>query len=322
MMRRHADALASTTLDPPRSPVIRAIGNTLPHVIDREFTTDAEKVNQRLSRVFDDLHGAPSTLIEAMRYSLEAGGKRLRPILVLWSCEALGGHRSDAWPAALAVEFVHTFSLIHDDLPAIDNDDLRRGRPTSHVRFGEAMAILAGDALLAHAFTLLGASPLPPDRIAASIAELAQATGPAGLIGGEVADIEGERQPADADRVRRIHDAKTARLIQAACRLGAIAASASPDACDTLFRFGRHLGLAFQATDDLLDVQGSGSEIGKRTGKDTAAGKQTYPRAVGLEAASRVVEEAIEQAVSELSPLGPSGAKLAALARFVGRRRS
>ena len=321
-MRLQTDAPNPETWSPSQVRTDRIGGLIHSDVIEPDFTTDAAAVNDRIRREFGDLKGTPPSLLEAMRYSMEAGGKRLRPILVLWACDAVGGNRANAWAAALAIECVHTFSLIHDDLPAIDNDDLRRGRPTSHVRFGEAMAILAGDALLAHAFTILSSASLKPAMTGALVAELAVATGPTGLIGGEVADIEGEKQAPDIDRVRSIHDAKTARLIQAACRMGAIAGEASPAVEDALSRFGRHLGLAFQATDDLLDVQGSGAELGKRTGKDALSGKQTYPRAVGLEAAQLIVHEAINQAIDELTPLGPAGGKLAQLARFVARRTS
>lgn len=321
-MRLPVDAVEPDQMQLPRARENPGDGHTIPEVIEFSISTDATNVNQRLHHALEELTAAPPSLVEAMRYSIEAGGKRLRPILVLWACDAAGGDRQVAWPAALAVEFIHTFSLIHDDLPAIDNDDLRRGCPTSHVRFGEAMAILAGDALMAHAFSLLSAPTVAPHTAVAWVAELAAATGPAGLIGGEVSDIEGERHPPNAELVQAIHDAKTARLIQAACRLGAIAAGAPPTVFDALSRYGRHLGLAFQATDDLLDVQGSGSELGKRAGKDAASGKQTYPRAVGLEAATRLVDEAVQRAINELTPLGPPAEKLAELATYLSRRRS
>lgn len=319
-MRLHADAPLTTS--PPAArfqPVCLDSSDSIP-VIDPDFTRDAEETNHRLRRMFDEIQGSPPSLLEAMRYSVEGGGKRLRPVLVLWTCDAVQGDRARAWPAALAIELVHAFSLVHDDLPAIDNDDLRRGRPTTHARFGEALAILTGDALLAHAFTLLSTAGLEPRIVGALIAELSAASGPAGLIGGEVADIEGERLPPEADRVHLIHTAKTARLIQAACRMGSIAVEASADQMRALSEYGHQIGLAFQATDDLLDVQGSGAELGKRAGKDAAAGKQTYPRAVGLEAATQIVQDTTSRAIDALAPLGAAGAKLANLAQWVARR--
>lgn len=320
-MRLYADAqdlqqiVAPSNLVPVRSP-----SSGLFSVFNSEFTRDAEETHRRLGRVFDECEGTPPSLLETMRYSVEGGGKRLRPVLVLWTCDAAGGDRERAWPAALAVEFIHAFSLVHDDLPAIDNDDLRRGRPTAHVRFGEALAILAGDALLAHAFTLLSTSGLDARLASALVAELSSAAGAAGLIGGEVADIEGEKLPPDEARVFAIHSAKTARLIQSACRMGAMAADAPAPTLHALSEFGRLIGLAFQATDDLLDVQGSGAELGKRAGKDAAAGKQTYPRAVGVEAATRRVQDTITRAIDALTPLGSAGERLAQLARWIGQR--
>lgn len=319
-MRLHAGAPDTEPIMAPTNPPVRLPSSEVCSVMDSDFIRDAEETNRRLGRMFDECQGSPPSLLEAMRYSVEGGGKRLRPVLVLWACDAAGGDRARAWPAALAIELVHAFSLVHDDLPAIDNDDLRRGRPTTHVRFGEALAILAGDALLAHAFTLLSTSPLEPRLIVSLVAELSAAAGLTGLIGGEVADIEGEKLPPDADRVHAIHAAKTARMIQSACRMGAMAADAPADTLEALSEFGRLIGLAFQATDDLLDVNGSGAELGKRAGKDAAAGKQTYPRAVGLEAATRIVQDTILRAKNALAPLGSAGGRLAQLGQWVGRR--
>ncbi len=319
-MRLHADAPETSTQPAKRSQPVRSDSSGFSPVIHPDFMRDAEETNARLRRMFDDIQGSPASLLEAMRYSVEGGGKRLRPVLVMWSCDAVQGDRASAWPAALAIELVHSFSLVHDDLPAIDNDELRRGRPTTHARYGEALAILTGDALLAHAFTLLSPSSMRPDLSRALVAELSDATGPIGLIGGEVDDIEGERTAPHADLVQRIHAAKTARLIQAACRMGAIAGGASGEKVSALSEFGRQIGLAFQATDDLLDVQGSGAELGKRAGKDAAAGKQTYPRAVGLEAAVRIVQDTIALAIDALAPLGPDGDRLAQLAQWVVKR--
>jgi geranylgeranyl pyrophosphate synthase len=283
---------------------------------------DAEDVNHRLERLFSRHAGESPRLAEAMSYSFHAGGKRLRPSLVLWCCELCGGTREAAMPAALAVECVHTFSLIHDDLPALDDDDVRRGKPANHKIFGEAMAILAGDALLALAFETLAGQTAPPTVIATMTRELAAAAGWEGMIGGEAADIEGESLPPDRSRVERIHAAKTARLIAAACRLGAIAADANAASLAALGSYGHSLGLAFQAADDLLDYAGSPETLGKRTGKDAAAGKQTYPKAVGMEAARVIAAAAVEQAVTALALFGDRASRLALLARYVLERKS
>ncbi len=287
-----------------------------------ELSTAAEEVTAALGLRLSGYRGPCMRLAEAMRYSLAAGGKRLRPILVLWTCDLCGGDRRLAWPAALAVECVHTFSLIHDDLPAIDNDDMRRGLPTNHIRFGEAMAVLAGDGLLALAFEIL-ANDTPNRELAGDmIAELAAAAGWEGMIGGEAADVEGERLSPDAALVTTIHSAKTARLLEACCALGAMAATANEQDQASLRRYGHHLGIAFQAVDDLLDQSGLAHQVGKRVGKDAAAHKQTYPRVVGVDETRRIAEAATVKAVAELARFGADAARLAALARYVLTRRS
>ncbi len=279
-------------------------------VVDRAL--DAE-----LSRAAE---GAPARLIEAMRYSALGGGKRLRPALVVLSCEACGGDTEAAVPAAVAIECVHAFSLIHDDLPAMDDDDLRRGRPTNHRLFGEALAILAGDALLARAFDVLANQPAAADVSVRMAAELAAATGAAGMIGGQAEDIDGEGCPAESARVQRIHELKTARLFRCGCRLGALAAGAPPRAFDALTRYGHELGLAFQISDDLLDLTATTDALGKRSGKDAAAGKQTFPTAVGVEESRRLAGEHADRARSALLIFGSQAATLSELAEFVVRR--
>lgn len=276
----------------------------------------AEIVNRALANLTARWEGYPPRLAEAMRYSLHGVGKRLRPALVLWSCEACGGVTDRAMPAALAIECVHTFSLIHDDLPALDNDDYRRGQPTNHYVFGEAMAILAGDSLLALSFETLAREVADPGLATRMVRELSEAAGGGGMIGGEALDLAGESQPSSAALVEQVHSAKTARLIQAACRLGAISAGADEAHFDALSAYGHALGLAFQATDDLLDVTGSLRATGKRTGKDVEAGKQTYPRAVGVEETRRLAEGFTERAIAALTPLGAMAAKLSSLARY------
>lgn len=293
-----------------------AIAEDVKHLLK----TTAAEVDAAMRHWLTGPESTPLRLLEAMRYSLEAGGKRLRPALVLWSCEACGGSTDAAMPGALAVEFVHTFSLIHDDLPALDNDDLRRGRPSSHKAFGEAAAILAGDALLALAFEILATRPADPATVVAQICELASATGWRGMIGGEAADLEGEKKAPSADLVERIHGDKTARLIEASCRIGAMAARADSRPKEALVRYGRNLGLAFQAADDLLDETATQEVMGKPVRRDSASGKQTYPRAVGVEASRRLANEYMENAIAALAPFGDTAGRLAALARYVVAR--
>lgn len=264
---------------------------------------------------------APAKLIEAMMYSLRAGGKRLRPTLVLASFDAVGGaeaERRAAEHAALAIELVHTFSLVHDDLPAMDDDDLRRGVPTNHKVFGEAMAILAGDAMLSAAFEVL--SDVGGEAALKLIAELASATGPAGMVGGQVLDIEAEGVVLSAEQLARVHRLKTGALLRAACRLGAIAGGASHKPLEAMSRFGGHIGLAFQIVDDILDVTSTAEQLGKATGKDRAAGKNTYPGLFGLEASRRMADEQLQLALAALHPLGSAADDLAELARFVVQR--
>jgi geranylgeranyl diphosphate synthase type II len=245
----------------------------------------------------------------AVEYVLSLPGKRLRPILVLECCRVAGGEAQNAWPAALAIEFVHTFSLIHDDLPAMDDDDLRRGQPTCHRVFGEGLAILAGDWLLAHAFELL------TDQPPALLATLAAGT--ADMISGQAADLEGERQVPNLDLVRYIHEQKTARLIESACLLGGLAARADRAVLGALGRYGRHLGLAFQIVDDLLDATGSTPATGKRVGRDAARFKQTYPAVLGAGQSRVLAEREAQQAVAALEPLRERAERLSGLAEYV-----
>lgn len=260
---------------------------------------------------------AYTRLFEAVEYSLLSGGKRLRPVLLLESSRICGGIEAAAMPAALAIECIHTFSLIHDDLPALDNDDLRRGKPTTHKVFGEALALLAGDWLQCHAFELLPAESNEP-ACSQSSRELANAC--ADMILGQAADVEGERRPSEAQLVRFIHRHKTARLIEAACRLGTLSAVATAQQRDLLTEYGRHLGLAFQIRDDLLDLDGTTESLGKRPGKDEALSKQTYPAAFGLEESRRMLQAEIESAIVALAPFGSIADRLRELAQYVGTR--
>lgn len=264
---------------------------------------------------------APPELLESVRYSALAPGKRIRPFLVIECCKLVGGQLDDAWPAAAAIECIHAFSLVHDDLPALDNDDLRRGRPTTHKKFGEAMAILAGDALLTLAFELIAKHVSNPTQVKTMTLELARGTGWAGMIGGQAQDILSEKSPPSLELVRSIHERKTGSLFAAACRLGAIAAGADSTWVSALGRFGGHLGCAFQIADDLLDVTATSVELGKTSRKDAGAGKQTYPACVGVEASRDQMERSIEAAVYELRNVSGDTAGLISMARYVGSRK-
>ena len=260
----------------------------------------------------------PATIHRAMRYSLLAGGKRLRPVLCCAASEACGGTVRDALPAACAVELVHTYSLIHDDLPCMDNDDLRRGRPTSHKVFGEGMAVLAGDALLTEAFAILAsAKPKRPANVADLAAELARASGSRGLIAGQVADLEAEGKKPSEPALYFIHAAKTGVLLRAALKLGGLCGGGSKKQIAALDRFGFALGLAFQIQDDILDATQSAKKLGKTAGKDAASGKMTFPALYGLEGARDLAAQWTDEAISALRPIGTRGEKLRALASLL-----
>lgn len=303
--------------------------------LESDFVALRDRVNERLAgyvstQSFTSLVDCPVKLRESMAYSLLAGGKRLRPLLLLLTAEACGGDIESALPAACAVEMVHTYSLIHDDLPAMDNDDFRRGRPTNHKVFGESMAILAGDALLTLAFEVIAQFTVPAAVAAACCADLASASGWCGMVTGQVADLEAEaatgNPPKNDDvagslrQLEAIHRRKTGRLLTSAVTLGARVAQADPDLINRLQSFGKSVGLAFQIADDLLDVTGNAAKLGKEVRKDAALGKMTYPGLLGVEASRRKADWLIDEACQMLQPLGPSGLKLAALARFVTQR--
>ena len=264
--------------------------------------------------------GEAQRLGEAVRYSLEAGGKRVRPVLCLLACEAVGGTAAQALPGALALEYVHTYSLIHDDLPAMDDDDLRRGRPTNHKVFGEGHAILAGDALLTEAFGVLAAADLDPIRRAAALALLAEGAGWRGMAGGQALDLEGEKIAVyDLDHLRLIHRLKTGALLRAALEIGAVLGGAKSAERAALRTFGEAIGLAFQIQDDILDATASDADLGKRAGKDAGRGKITYPSLLGLEGARKALDEATENALCQLVSL-PNQNSLAAWARYLALR--
>jgi geranylgeranyl diphosphate synthase, type II len=256
----------------------------------------------------------PSRLLAAMRYSLLGGGKRLRPILALMAAEACGGDPESALPAACALEMVHTYSLIHDDLPSMDDDDLRRGRPTCHKAFDEATAVLAGDGLLTLAFEIL-ARDLPERAAARCVVALAEGGGPIGMVGGQMADLQAEgRLDANLEELEAIHRRKTGALLRASLRMGGIVAGADEVVLEALDTYGHAVGLAFQIVDDLLDVQGDEAKLGKRVNKDHGLGKWTYPGLLGLEGSRRHARELADEAVAALAPLAERGARLRALA--------
>lgn len=263
----------------------------------------------------------PATIHKAMRYSLFAGGKRIRPILCIASAQTVADDVARIEEVACTLELIHTYSLIHDDLPALDNDDLRRGRPTCHKVFGEAMAILAGDALLTLAFQVLATVPILPARAVALAAELATASGTVrGMIGGQVHDIEGESKPATSELLEAIHRAKTGALLRASARMGAIAAGATPEQYDALSGYGAHIGLAFQIVDDILDVEQSSEALGKTAGKDAEQGKITFPAVYGLDTSRQMAAEELAKAHECLANFGSRGRWLHELADLIVHR--
>ncbi len=267
----------------------------------------------------------PPTIHEAMRYSVFAGGKRLRPILVIAGAETVGGRMQDVMPTACCFELIHTYSLIHDDLPAMDDDDYRRGRPTSHKVFGEAIAVLAGDALLTRALGLVAANfalgKAPLEAFPRVLTEIADAAGTAGMVGGQVVDIQSEGSAASADTLEYIHTHKTGALIRAALRSGAILAGAPDAALAALTVYGERIGLAFQVVDDILDVEGSLETLGKTAGSDRRKKKVTYPDFHGLDRSWARASALIREAHAALDDLGPVAEPLRALAEFVLNRR-
>lgn len=263
----------------------------------------SDLVSSRLSRLIPEEWDVPDNLVQSMNYSLMAGGKRLRPLLVIAAAESLGASREAAVPVACAVEMVHTYSLIHDDLPAMDNDDYRRGKPTNHKVFGEAMAILAGDGLLTHAFHLAVEAArygVPAESVLAIVEELSRYGGPAGMVGGQAADMEGEQGLTDADHLQYIHEHKTGDLIIFSAKAGGRVATGNEAQLHALETYGRALGLAFQIQDDILDLTGDESKLGKKTQSDVKQGKVTYPYFHGLDQSreevarlTRVAKEAV-----------------------------
>lgn len=279
------------------------------------------RVDAALERLLPAAEHPPATLHAAIRHSMFAGGKRLRPILLLAACEACGGDAESALPAACAVECIHTYSLIHDDLPCMDDDDFRRGRPTCHKVFGEAVAVLAGDALQPLAFELLlHGTPGPGYDAAGMVRELAVTAGSQHLIAGQVRDLEGEGRSVALHELRQIHEGKTAALLTTSLRLGGMIAGATPAQLQDLTTFGHATGLAFQVIDDILDVTQSSEKLGKTAGKDVAAAKSTYPALLGLEGARAEATRLTEEARAALHHFGPAARRLGELAGHLLQR--
>ncbi len=279
------------------------------------------RIDAMLDRLLPPADADPPSIHEAMRYSVMAGGKRVRPLLVLLGARAAGGDEESVLGVACAVEFVHTYSLIHDDLPAMDDDDLRRGRPSCHKRFGDAVAILAGDALNTFAFETIATTAPEPTRVAALVRVLCRAAGTSGMVGGQVVDLACEGSEPTLEKVRSIHERKTGALLHASLRLGAVAVGGGEAVVERLDRFGRNLGLAFQIVDDVLDEEGLAAHLGKTPGKDRQRGKLTYPAAVGIDESRRLAQRLVADAVPELDDL-PGADLLRGLAALVLERRA
>jgi geranylgeranyl diphosphate synthase type II len=287
------------------------------------FEEDRLAVDAALERLLPPESALPASIHQAMRYSVFAGGKRIRPILCLETARIFAPEVAAALHPACAIEMIHTYSLIHDDLPALDNDDLRRGKPTCHKRFGEATAILAGDALLTLAFETIGATPVEPARCVAIVKEVASAAGTVnGMVGGQVADLEAEGHRIAPEMLEYIHKSKTAALIRASVTAGALCAGAGAEAVARLRRFGEAIGWAFQVTDDILDVEESSAALGKTAGKDIAQQKATYPAIHGLQRSHEIAHQLANNAIAELAPYGERAGRLRQVAEFLVIRRA
>lgn len=264
----------------------------------------------------------PHTLYNSMHYSLSAGGKRVRPILAIASCEAVGGRLDDVIHAAIAIEMIHTYSLIHDDLPAMDNDDLRRGKPTNHKVFGEATAILAGDGLLTMAFAVLSDLTGADDNRLRIIHEIAVAAGPEGMVGGQQLDMENEGNNIDIKALEELHLRKTGALIRTAVRTGAIAGNATEVQLQSLTEYGAKTGLAFQIADDILDVEGDVGDVGKSIGKDAKQNKNTYPAVIGITESKILAEKLVKEALTALDSFDEKADPLRMIAEYIVERKN
>ena len=289
--------------------------------LEKFLLASTKSVNRALDKFLPAAGTRPATIHKAMRYSLFAGGKRMRPALCLAAAAACSGRESAALPLACAVECIHTYSLIHDDLPAMDNDDFRRGKPTNHKVFGEGIAVLAGDALLTQAFEIAAqCEGWPRYSHQEIVLELARASGSLQLIAGQVADLEGEGKKTSARQLKYIHERKTSALLCCSVRLGGMSANCGAAQLKALTDFGYHVGLAFQVIDDILDVTQTSEKLGKTAGKDTKAQKATYPSIVGLEKSRKIAAQLTDKAFNALKPFRGQAAALEALAEFLLKR--
>src|ERR1700722_5776538 len=287
------------------------------------FEEDRAAVDAALERLMPGENAQPPSIHRAMRYSVQAGGKRVRPILCLESARIFAADVEPVVPVACAIEFIHTYSLIHDDLPALDNDDLRRGKPTCHKKFGEATAILAGDGLLTLALQIIGESSTSADRTLAILQEVSSAAGTVkGMVGGQVADLESEGKRVAPQTLEYIHRSKTAALIRASVSTGAISAGAGISDVARLRSFGETIGWAFQVTDDILDVEESSAALGKTAGKDIAQQKATYPAAFGVAKSHEIAAKLANDAIAQLDSFGERASRLRALSEFLVHRRA
>lgn len=282
-----------------------------------EMLAKKEIIEKHIERYLPDTEKYPEVLHAAIRYSVLAGGKRLRPLLALVAYESCGGESDKIYKAAVAVEFIHTYSLIHDDLPCMDNDNLRRGIPTLHKKYGEAVALLAGDALHDLAFNLIGRT-----NRADAVSELAQAIGTGGMLAGQMADMEAEGRELTLDEVSFIHSHKTGMLIRAAIRIGAVLASADSQKMDAVTRYGEKIGLAFQIIDDILDIEGDEEKLGKPIGSDKKNLKATYPAIIGMESSRKIASDLVAEAIEIIDRVFPDPEDFISIARFIAGRQN
>ncbi len=283
------------------------------------------RVDKELDKCLPQAGGPANDLIKAMRYSLFAGGKRLRPILCMAGAEAVGGNEEQVLPVACALEFIQTYSLIHDDLPVMDDDDLRRGKPTCHKVFGDALALLAGDALLTEAFTILSniaiSERIPAGALLRVVGIISRASGYAGMVGGQVADIQSQGTPVDLSFVQFIHSRKTAALIEGSVAAGAVLGGGNEEEINALSDYGRKIGLAFQISDDILDIESTSETLGKKVGADVERGKATYPSVVGMKNSKDVGIELVEQSLEAINAFDHRAAPLRKIARYIVERK-
>lgn len=289
-----------------------------------EFKQSLKEKSNYIESLLDEYKpkedGYQTTIMEAMNYSLKAGGKRLRPILTLEACKIVGGNEEDAIPFAVAIEMIHTYSLIHDDLPALDNDDLRRGKPTNHKVFGEAMAVLAGDALLNYAFEVMLSNSINkenPQKYLKAINEIAKSVGIYGMIGGQVVDVESEDKSISKEKLDFIHLNKTAAIIIGCMRAGAIIGNADEEQLEKITKYGKNIGLSFQIVDDILDIIGDEAKLGKHVGSDIENNKSTYPSLLGLEKSKEIAKQLIDEAKDSIKDLSQDYSFLDGLANYI-----